>query len=68
MSLRSFHIFFIVTALGLVAFLGIWSAKLLTQGAAGSYKILACCSVIGLIAGIPYLVWFVRKGTAHAST
>ena len=64
MSLRSFHIFFIVTALGLLGFLVYWSGSRVAQGQDGSLTALAVCAGAGLLAGIPYLGWFIRKTRA----
>ncbi len=66
MSLRSFHIFFIVVSLGLLSFLAAWSVQRVLEGAAGSNIGLALFSVIGLAAGLPYLQWFLRKDKAGA--
>lgn len=54
MSLRSFHILFIVVSLGLSAFLARWAA-------AHGEDWLVAVSSLGLAVGIPYLIWFVRK-------
>lgn len=61
MSLRSIHILFIVTALGLVAFLGYWSGLRVWNGENSMSMPLAVASLIGLALGIPYLGWFVKK-------
>lgn len=66
MSLRQFHIFFIATALGLTAFLGVWSARMAAAGLNGPYAALAVSSLIGLAVGVPYFFWFLRKGSADA--
>ena len=66
MSLRSFHIFFVVVSLGLLAFLAAWSGQRVLEGAAGFNIALALFSVIGLAMGLPYLQWFLRKGQAEA--
>ncbi len=57
MSLKSFHLFFIATVLGLMAFASYWSLN------AGS-KGLLIVSAGGLAAGLGYLRWFLR---AHRS-
>ena len=61
MSLKHFHIFFILTALGLLGFLGYWSGSRFYQGENGANLALALCAVAGLAVGIPYLGWFIRK-------
>lgn len=55
MSLRSFHILLITTALALLAFLGAWA------GARGRYA-LGAAAVCGLAFGLPYLYWFMSRG------
>lgn len=64
MSLRAFHILFIVTALGLLAFLTYWSGSRVVQGQDGALTALAVCAALGFAAGIPYLAWFIRKTRA----
>ena len=66
MSLRSFHIFFIVTALGLVGFFVTWSTRLYLHDAGSQYLGLAISAGICLAAGIPYLYWFVGKDPTDA--
>jgi hypothetical protein len=61
MSLKSFHVFFIVTALALLAFLGWWSGSRVLEGHNGQNKGLAACAVLGLAVGVAYLGWFLRK-------
>jgi hypothetical protein len=67
MSLRSFHIFFIVVSLGLLSFLAAWSGQRVLEGSGGFNIALALFSVIGLAMGLPYLQWFLRKGSADAN-
>ncbi|PCI35412.1 MAG: hypothetical protein COB53_10975 [Elusimicrobia bacterium] len=66
MSLRSFHIFFIIVSLGLLSFMAAWSVQRVLEGAAGFSIALALFSVIGLAAGLPYLQWFLRQDQAEA--
>lgn len=65
MSLRSFHIVFIVTALGLLAFLTAWAGRRVLAGADGADAALALASLTGLAVGLPYLLWFLRKADAQ---
>lgn len=57
MSLRSFHIVLISTALALLAFLGAWA------GARG-FTPLAVAAAVGLALGLPYLYWFMGRPDA----
>ena len=61
MSLRSFHIFFIVTALAFLAFLLYWSSRGYVQAGRAQDLPLALSALIGLVLGGPYLYWFVNK-------
>lgn len=64
MSLRSFHIVFVVTALALLAFLAAWSGQRAFSGEGAAYAVLAAAAGLGLAAGFPYLNWFLSKGRA----
>lgn len=55
MSLRSFHILLITTALALLAFLGAWAA-------ARAQHALGAAAAAGLAIGLPYLYWFMGRG------
>ena len=61
MSLRSFHILFILTAMALLGFLGWWSGSRAWAGENGQNSVLAAFSIAGLVAGVPYLAWFIKK-------
>lgn len=61
MSLRSFHILFILASLGLMAFLGGWAGLRLLGGEDGCNVVLGGASAAGLAAGVPYLLWFIRR-------
>ena len=54
MSLKSFHLFFIATVLGLMAFCARWAAG---EGSKG----LLAVSAFGFLGGLSYLRWFLRK-------
>lgn len=51
MSLKAFHIFFILTALGLMAFVAFWSSGGILRAAAAG----------GFLLGTLYLAWFLKK-------
>ena len=61
MGLRTIHILFILTALGLLAFVAKWSGHMLSHGHEGASVSLFVSCIVGLIAGVPYLGWFVKK-------
>lgn len=61
MSLKSFHVFFIATAMALLAFVAYWSGRHLQMGEDHGLKVLAAVSAAGLAGGIPYLGWFLKK-------
>ena len=61
MSLRAFHILFIVVSLALMGFLAWWSGERLLRGENGLSWALASVSFLGLAVGLPYLGWFIRK-------
>lgn len=65
MSLRSFHVVFILASLSLFAFTGWWAGQRLAVGLGGVFTLLAAASAFGLAAGVPYLAWFLRKGPAR---
>lgn len=60
-SLRTIHILFILTALGLLGFMAYWSGNRVFQGQDGVNKALLAVSVLGLATGVPYLGWFIKK-------
>ena len=64
MSLRSFHIFFIIMSILLMGFLTYWSGNNLAQGQDGWNLVFVVICGAGLAAGVPYLAWFVRKTKA----
>ena len=61
MSLRSFHVFFITVALGLLLFMTYWSGTRVLAGQNGTSLAMVICAGAGLLAGFPYLAWFLRK-------
>lgn len=61
MSLKYFHIFFIVTALALMTFMTYWSGIRVFHGQDGQNVKLLAFALCSLAVGIPYLGWFLRK-------
>lgn len=61
MGLRSFHVFFIVTALALLAFVAWWSGQRVADGTDSGSLALMIAAAAGLAAGVPYLGWFLKK-------
>lgn len=61
MSLRTVHILFILTALGLMGFIATWSGHRLLGGEDGVNIAMLACAAVGLAVGIPYLGWFIKK-------
>ena len=64
MSLKAFHLFFIATALALLAFTAYWSGSRVLAGEDHGLTAMAAASCLGLLAGFPYLAWFLRKSRA----
>jgi len=64
LSLRSFHIFFICASIAVLAFLAYWAGTRALAGMGGWNGTLAVCGIAGLIIGVPYLAWFIRKTKA----
>ena len=59
MSLKHFHIFFIATALSLMAFIVHWARG---QAASGADQWgVALVAILSFAAGLPYLIWFLRR-------
>ena len=61
MSLKSFHIVFIVASIALMGFLTYWSGSRVAQGQDGLAHGMLGFALCGLVVGIPYLGWFIRK-------
>lgn len=64
MSLKAFHLFFIATALALLAFTAYWSGDRVLRGEDHGLLAMAVASGLGFLAGVPYLAWFLRKSRA----
>ena len=65
MSLRSFHILFIAVVIVFMAFFTLWFGRLIMHGHE-EFILLGFAAGAGLVAGIPYLAWFIGKGSANA--
>ncbi len=65
MSLRTVHILFILSALGLMAFVGYWSGLRVfhyeSEGSGATFTVLLAVAVGSVAGGIPYLGWFIKK-------
>lgn len=61
MSLKAFHVFFILAALSLLAFTAVWSGHRVAQGLDSGSLAIAIASCAAFAAGVPYLGWFLRK-------
>lgn len=59
MSLRHFHIFFIVLALAMTSFLAAWSGM-------RGFPVLCAVGAAGLALGLPYLHWFLGQKAPNA--
>jgi len=64
MSLRAFHIVLIASTIGLLAFLLCWSGARYAQQGVAQYLPLSFASALGLLIAVPYLKWFVEKGSS----
>lgn len=60
-SLKGFHLFFIATALALLAFTLWWSAGRVLGGEDSGMLAMAAASCAGLVVGLPYFGWFLQK-------
>ena len=61
MSLKQFHVFFIVLSCVMALLLGLWGCSNFKQygdGAAGALGVLGMVGALGLLG---YLAWFVKK-------
>ena len=61
MSLKSFHLFFIATALGMLAYTTYWSGARVLEGEDHGLMTMGVLSAAAFAAGVPYLVWFYKK-------
>ncbi|MFP8879337.1 MAG: hypothetical protein AAEJ52_20675 [Myxococcota bacterium] len=67
MSLKAFHIFFIVVSIAVCLGFGVWATQDFARSGSSMYLVLGVGSFIGSIALGCYGVWFLRKlkGTSY---
>ena len=61
MSLKAFHVFFIVVSMALCVVLGVWATHDFAQSGSWAHLSLGVGSFIGSILLAYYGVWFLRK-------
>ncbi len=61
MSLKAFHVVFIVLALVLSAWTGLWALGQYRDGAGDGWLWLATACLAALVALVAYGIWFLRK-------
>jgi hypothetical protein len=61
MSLKAFHVFFIIISILLTAWFGWWGVNSYRQGGDWSLLLMGVGSLIGMILLIVYFRWFMRK-------
>jgi hypothetical protein len=61
MSLKQFHVFFVAVCLALMAFIARWAILHGMQDGGNVVMGAAVAAAAGIAAGVPYLVWFVRR-------
>ncbi len=61
MSLKAFHIFFIVVSTALTLVFGAWAIRDFAASGSGLNLALGLASLVGSIALVRYGVWFLRK-------
>ena len=61
MSLKAFHIFFIVVSTWLCAGFGVWALRDFTQSGSWLYLALGAGSFLGSVLLVWYGIWFLRK-------
>jgi hypothetical protein len=60
-SLRTFHIFFLLVVMAGADLFGIWSIWDYQRSGDGTVLALGVIALLGGLAMIPYIVWFIRK-------
>ncbi len=61
MSLKAFHVFFVVVSTLCALFFGAWGLLEFTRGGGGSYLFVTAGSVVVAAALVAYGFWFLRK-------
>ncbi len=61
MSLKAFHIFFIVMSMALCVVLGVWATQDFVQSGSWVHLMLGVGSFIASVGLVWYGVWFLRK-------
>ena len=61
MSLKAFHVFFILTALACCGFTAVWAGGRFAAGIDSGSLPIALASGAAFALGVPYLGWFLRK-------
>ncbi len=61
MSLKAFHIFFIVVSIVFALGFGVWGIRAHAAGQDGAIRALSIVSLVGGLGLIVYLVLFIRK-------
>lgn len=60
-SLKAFHVFFVVCSVALCAMLSVWFWGQYQDSQMSSHLVLASASALGLVTLLVYGVWFLRK-------
>ena len=61
MSLKAFHLVFIVASLALALGFGVWALREWRGGEGTGYAVMGFLSIAIAIAIVPYSIWFLRK-------
>ncbi len=61
MSLKAFHLVFIIASFALALGFGVWALREWRAGEGGSYAAMGIGSLVVAVAIIPYSIWFLRK-------
>ena len=61
MSLKAFHVFFVVCSVGLCVMLGVYFWDVYQETQMPSHLLLASAAALGVVTLLVYGVWFLRK-------
>ena len=61
MSLKAFHVFFVVVSIVCALFFGAWAVMRYAQGGGGGYAVVAGASFAAAVGLTMYGFWFLRK-------